>query len=482
MTSVPDLPRATELLRAALGDRLLTPSDAGFAAAVRLWNGAPAATPALVAHVADADEVALAVRVAARCGVPFSVRAGGHDWAGRALRAGGLVVDLTALRRVDVDPDARTVTVGGGVTAADVLAALRPYDQVVATGVVRAVGLAGLTLAGGYGPLCGRVGLALDNLLGAEVVLADGRQVTADAAHEPELYWALRGGGGNFGVVTALRYRTHRLSAALAGMLMFPLEQAVPVLRGYGAVLRDAPDELTVMAGFLGGPAGEPVVFLAPFHTGDDPDAGRPAVDRLRALGTPLVDQVAPLPYEDALRLFDGGMADGNHYFLRTRWLEGPGEAVVAALVAAARTVTSPYSAIALHHFHGAASRVPVGDTAFGRRDDHLLAEVIAAWAPGDDPTPHRAWAEHVSRALAPHALPGGYPNLLDPAETDRVRLAYGPNWDRLVRAKRRYDPHGRLSAVPTLPDVTPPSPRVAPDRDGAEPAPADRRERPVGG
>ncbi|MGC4889582.1 FAD-binding oxidoreductase [Micromonospora sp. DT227] len=461
MTSAPDVPRATDLLRAALGDRLLTPADAGFPAAVRLWNGAPGAVPALVARALDAAEVALAVRVARRCHLPLSVRAGGHDWAGRALRQGGLVVDLTALRRVDVDPGAGVVTVGGGATAGDVLAALRPYDRVVPTGVVRAVGMAGLTMAGGYGPLCGRYGLALDNLLGAEVVLADGRLVTADPAHEPELYWALRGGGGNFGVATALRYRTHPLATVLAGMLLFPLDQATAVLRGYAGVVRDAPDEVTVMAGFLPGPAGEPVVFLAPFVSGDDPAAGRAAVDRLRALGTPLVDQVGPLAYEDALRLFDGGMADGNHYLLRTRWLARVDEPVVAALTAAAGAVSSPFSAIALHHFHGAAARVPIGGTAFGLRADHLLVEIIAVWTPGGDPAPHRAWAERTSAALAPHALPGGYPNLLAPEETDRVRLAYGPNWDRLRRARRRYDPHEVFSAVPTLPPADRPGPRV---------------------
>ncbi|SCG46282.1 FAD-binding oxidoreductase [Micromonospora coxensis] len=451
----PDLPRAAALLRDLLGDRSLTPADPGFAAAVTLWNGAVDRTPALIARCRDADEVAAVLRIARRCRVPLSVRAGGHDWAGRALRDGGLVLDLTGMREVTVDPDAATVTVAGGATAGDVVAALRPYDLAVATGVVRAVGMAGLTLAGGYGPLCGRHGLALDNLLAAEVVLADGRRVSADAEHEQELYWALRGGGGNFGVVTRLTYRAHRLPAALAGMVLFALDEAVDVLRGYRDLLADAPDELTVMAGFLPGPTGEPVVFVCPVWAGDDPEAGRRHVDRIRALGTPLVDQVAVLPYEEVLRMFDGGMADGNHYLLRTRWLPGLSDDAVAVLVDAARRVTSPYSAIALHHFHGAAARVAVDETAFGLRVDHSLVEVIAVWAPGDPPGPHGEWAEQVSAALAEHALPGGYPNLLAPTDTDRVRLAYGDNWARLRRAKHRYDPRQVFSAVPTLPAVT---------------------------
>ncbi|MGW3783904.1 FAD-binding oxidoreductase [Micromonospora chokoriensis] len=450
--ATPDVATAAARLRALLGDRLHEPGDSAYATTTRLWNGAVQRSPALVAQCLDAGEVADAVRIAARCHLPLSVRSGGHDWAGRALRDGGLVLDLTGLRTVRVDPDTATVTVGGGTTAAELLAAARPYDLVVPTGVVDAVGMAGLSLAGGYGPLCGRFGLAVDNLLGAEVVLADGRRVTADPRHDAELYWALRGGGGNLGIVTELRFRAHRLSGVLAGMIMFPLAEAPDVLRGYGALVAEAPDELTVMTGFLPGPAGEPVIFVCPFYSGPDLDAGLPWMDRLRALGTPLVDQIAPMPYADALRMFDGGMVDGNYYLLRTRWLPALTDSAVDVLVDAARQVSSPFSALAVHHFHGAAARVRLADTAFGLRTDHLLTEIIAVWAPGERAEPHREWAERTSAQLAPHALPGGYPNLLAPEETDRVRLAYGANWPRLRRAKHRYDPRELLTAVPTLP------------------------------
>ncbi|SCF01689.1 FAD-binding oxidoreductase [Micromonospora chokoriensis] len=447
-----DVATAAARLRALLGDRLHEPGDSAYSTTTRLWNGAVQRSPALVARCLDAAEVADAVRIAARCHLPLSVRSGGHDWAGRALRDGGLVLDLTGLRTVRVDPATATVTVGGGTTAAELLAAARPYDLVVPTGVVDAVGVAGLSLAGGYGPLCGRFGLTVDNLLGAEVVLADGRRVTADPRHDAELYWALRGGGGNLGIVTELRFQAHRLPGVLAGMIMFPLAEAADVLRGYGELVADAPDELTVMTGFLPGPAGEPVIFVCPFYSGPDLDAGLPWLDRLRALGTPLVDQIAPMPYAEALRMFDGGMVDGNHYLLRTRWLPALTDSAVDVLVDAARQVSSPFSALAVHHFHGAATRVRVADTAFGLRTDHLLTEIIAVWAPGERAAPHREWAERTSAQLAPHALPGGYPNLLAPEETDRVRLAYGANWPRLRRAKHRYDPRELLTAVPTLP------------------------------
>ncbi|MDG4782730.1 FAD-binding oxidoreductase [Micromonospora sp. WMMD961] len=447
-----DVASATARLRALLGDRLHEPGEPAYATTTRLWNGAVQRTPALVARCLDTDEVAAAVDIAARCHLPLSVRSGGHDWAGRALRDGGLVLDLTGLRAVRVDPDTATVTVGGGTTAAELLAAARPHDLVVPTGTVGDVGMAGLTLAGGYGPLCGRFGLTLDSLLGAEVVLADGRRVTADPRHDAELYWALRGGGGNLGIVTELRFRAHRLPGVLAGMIMFALAEAPDVLRGYGALVAEAPDELTVMTGFLPGPAGEPVIFVCPFYSGPDLDAGLPWMDRLRALGTPLVDQIAPMPYADALRMFDGGMVDGNHYLLRTRWLPALTDNAVDVIVDAARQVSSPFSALAVHHFHGAATRVRLADTAFGLRADHLLTEIIAVWAPGERAEPHRVWAERTSTGLAPHAQPGGYPNLLAPEETDRVELAYGANWPRLRRAKRRYDPRELLTAVPTLP------------------------------
>ena len=277
--ATPDVATAAARLRALLGDRLHEPGDPGLR---RHHDGSGTVrcqrTPAWSPRCQDADEVAEAVRIAAQCHLPLSVRSGGHDWAGRALRDGGVVLDLTGLRAVDVDVDAATVTIGGGATAAGLLAAARPYDLVVPTGTVGAVGMAGLALAGGYGPLCGRFGLALDSLLGAEVVLADGRRVTADPRHDAELYWALRGGGGNVGMVTELRFRAHRLPGVLAGMIMFALAEAPAVLRGYGALVAEAPDELTVMTGFLPGPAGEPVDLRLPVLQRPGPGS-RAAVD-----------------------------------------------------------------------------------------------------------------------------------------------------------------------------------------------------------
>ncbi|MDI6098893.1 FAD-binding oxidoreductase [Actinoplanes sp. NEAU-A12] len=447
---------AIRLLRQRLGARLVTAGDDEFAVARQVWNAAVTRRPAVIARCADTDEVSLAVRAARDAGLPLSVRAGGHDWAGRALRDGGLVVDLTLMRGTHADTAARTVSVQGGATAADLLAATTPHGMATATGVVSSVGMAGLTTVGGYGGLIGRHGLALDNLLDADVVLADGATVTAGPDHDSELWWALRGGGGNFGVVTRLRYRLHALPVVLAGMLMFPFGEAAAVLSGYAEVVADAPDELTVMCGFLPGPDGRALPFVCPFWSGTDLAAGDRAVARLRALGHPIVDQVGPMPYPAALAMFDGNISDRNHYLLRSRWFPEMSADAVDALVAGAGAVTSPYSALIVNRFHGAAARIEPGATAFAMRSPHQVAEVIAVWPPGESPQRHRAWADSVVTALDPIALPGGYPNLLGPEEDDRARASYGANLDRLLAAKRAYDPGNVFaSAVPALLEET---------------------------
>ncbi|MET0416316.1 MAG: FAD-binding oxidoreductase, partial [Actinoplanes sp.] len=404
--------------------RVLTPTDDGFRAASRVWNAAVRARPAAIARCGNSAEVAAAVRAGREAGLPLSVRAGGHDWAGRAIRDGGFVIDLTGMRGVAVDPGRRVATVQGGAITADLLAAAAPYGLVTATGVVSGVGLAGLTTAGGYGPLIGRYGLALDNLIGAELVLADGSTVTAGPDDDPELWWAVRGGGGNLGVVTALSYRMHPLPALLTGMLMFPFAQAGAVLSGYAEIVAAAPDELTVMGGFLPGPDGRPLVFLCPFWCGDDLAAGERAVARLRSLGRPVVDQIGSMPYADALGMFDGSMVEGNHYLLRTRWFADVAKAV-GPLVDAADAMSSPHSALILNRFHGAAARIDPAATAFAQRTPHVVAEVIAAYPPDEPPGRHRAWADAVVSALDPIALPGGYPNLLGPDDDERARASF---------------------------------------------------------
>ena len=417
-----------------------------------IWNATVQHRPALIVRADSPRDVREAIRIARDRGMRLSVLGGGHDWAGRAVCDSGVVIDLSGIRSVTVDARARVATVGGGATAADVIEAAVPYGLVAAAGNVGCVGMTGLTLGGGYGPLNGRFGLASDNLLGAEVVLADGRIVTADATHEPELFWALRGGGGNFGVVTSMRVRLHPLDRLIGGMIVFPWSQAATVWRGLGEVLSTAPDELTVQSGLISGADGSPAVYLAPAWSGDL-RLGEATVDALTKLGTPVSTRIAPLTYGQMLRMFDAWGVRGLSWAIRTRTVAGYTPGVIDALVEAGRTLTSPRSGIPIHNFHGASTGVAPGETAFANRREHFVVEIVAGWEAGDGAA-HRAWADAVSDALAPHALPGGYQNLLGPDDHEQIANAYGKNAIRLVAAKAHYDPDGVFSAIP-LPTVS---------------------------
>ncbi|QFZ21683.1 FAD-binding oxidoreductase [Saccharothrix syringae] len=440
-------PVAAELRGRVAGD-VLVAGDAGYDSARRVWNGAVDRSPAVVVRAAGEGDVVHAVRAARERGLPLSVRGGGHDWAGRAVRDGGLVVDLTRLREVTADRYASTLGAQGGATAGGVAAVADRHGLAAVLGTVKAVGAAGLTLGGGYGLLLGKHGLALDNLVDARVVLADGR--VAVAGEDEDLLWALRGGGGNFGVVTRATYRAHPLRAMTSGMVLFDLPQARSVLRGYRELTAAAPDELTVMTGFFAGPDGRALLYLLPAWSGN-PSRGEQWARRLTSLGRPVSARVGQMSPLEVLGLLDAVVVDGRHTVAANRQLPEVGEEAAEVLVDAAARIPSPHSGVFVHHFHGAAARVPVASTAFALRRPHNLVEVVGTWEAGEDGAAHRAWVERLSADLAPLSLAGGYQNLLAPEETERVRVAYGANASRLFALKRRYDPENAFSAVPTL-------------------------------
>ncbi|MBO3677204.1 FAD-binding oxidoreductase [Streptomyces sp. NEAU-YJ-81] len=442
--------RLADALRRTIDNGQVVTSGSAYDAGVNVWNGAVAHRPDVVVRCATPADARAAVLAAQEHGVPLSVRGGGHDWAGRALTDGGLTIDLSGMREVRVDPDTAVAEVAGGATGADLARAARPFGLTAATGTVGTVGMAGLSLGGGYGPLSGRFGLALDNVLSADVVLADGSLVTADAEREPELLWALRGGGGNFGLVTAMRVQLHRTPTLLSGTILFPWAQASAVLARLAEFVPEGRDELTVQCGVLAGPDGAPAVFVMPTWSGDDARAGEETLARLTALGEPLVAQLGPTTGHDMLASTDAMFPYGKHVEIRTRTVPALTSAARAALLDAGDTLTSPLSAVSLHSLHGIASRIPATDTAFGNRTPHLMVETIARWEPGDPREPeHRAWARDVSAVLESEAMPGGYPNLLGPDETQQIAHAYGPNTERLLAAKHRFDPDGVFRAIP---------------------------------
>ena len=446
-------------LRAVMAEKVVTAGQDAYAGVRQIWNGAVDHQPAVFALCETPEDVQAAVRIARQHDFPLSVRGGGHDWAGRALRHGGVVIDLTRMRQVDVVVSRRVATVAGGAIAADVSAAAVPHGLAAVTGNVGAVGMAGFLLAGGYGPLTTRFGLAIDNLLGAEVILADGRRVWADASQNADLFWALRGGGGNFGVITSMRIRLHEVQEILAGFILFPWSQACEVLRGHAEIMAGAPDELSVLAGEFTGPDGSPVLFLGPIWTGERV-AGEKHISRLEGLGKPMLSQVGPMSLAQLLSLYDSQVVNGRHYALRTRWLADLAPEIISAVATAGAARTSPLSMIALHHFHGAGTRVAPGATAFSMRRNHFMMEIIAAWDPTSvvEAEIHRQWMSDLSATLAPHALPGGYANFLGPDCHDQIADAYGDNARRLCEVKQKYDSDNVFSSAIPLPDLSLPN------------------------
>ena len=366
-------------LRSTMKGTVVTPADKVYDATRRVWNGAIDHHPALIAVCETVEDVQLAVRAAGEYHLSLSVRGGGYDWAGRSVRDHGLVIDLSSMKKVSVDARSQTAMVQGGASAGEVIAAATPHGLIAVVGTLSNIGMAGLTLAGGYGPLSTRFGLALDNLIAAELILADGRLARANSSENPDLFWGLRGGGGNFGVVTSMEIRLHPIRKVLAGKVLFPWSDAQSVLSGFGRVMSSAPDELSVTVGAGSGPDGKPAVFMAPFWSGDL-GQGEEIVAGLQKLGSPLLAGVHPMSYEEVFGLFDANAPKGRRYMQQTRWLPEITPETIADLTRAVENTTSPFSVVAVQSFHGAPTRVTLQDTAFGLRKKHFMVQILAAW------------------------------------------------------------------------------------------------------
>jgi hypothetical protein len=451
---MPDqIERTLRSLGGQLPGRVSLPGEDGYAAATAIWAKPVGPLPRAVVHCRTTDDVQLSIAIARDYGLPLSVRGGGHGWAGRALCA-GVVIDLSGMNGVSVDADHRSAIISGGARAADVAAVTDPLHVAAVTGTCSTVGMAGLALGGGYGPLIGRFGLALDNLLAAEVVLADGRTVVASRDNEEELFWALRGGGGNFGVVTAMRHRLHRLPSVRTGLLVYPFSEAKAVLRRCADIAASSPEDLTVEFGCVGGPDGKPVVIVHPTWCGLPADSEARVAPFLK-VGTLLAGNLEAMSYGTSLTLYDPYIVNGQRVFMDTCWLPALDSAAIDVFVEAMETAASAQCAIFTHEFKGAASRVPVEATAFGLRRDHMVVEILATFVDRSDKEEelrHRQWARATRQAFAPMALPGGYPNFLVGDDAERVEQSYGPNAGRLIAANRHYDPDDIFSSAIPLP------------------------------
>ena len=441
---------AADRLRTDFRGLLILPGDEGYDAARAVWNGAIDRRPALIAMASGTCDVVTAVRFAREQGLPVSIRGGGHSAAGFAVADDALMIDVSALQEILVNPAARTAVAGSGLRWRELDAATQAYGLATTGGVDGTTGIAGLTLGGGLGWLDRLAGLACDNLLGAKLVTADGQVLEVSDGNHPDLFWALRGGGGNFGVVTSFTYRLHPVAAVYGGLLGYPADRAAEVLQAFREISADAPDRLALYAGLVTAPPtplvpehlrGQRVVGLIPIYFGAAEDAAR-ALAPLLAASAPALDLTKPMSYQEVQRLVDGFIPPAMHHYYTSEWLHGLDDQTIGELIATAAHAPSPVSAIILKRMGGVAGRVPADATAFWYRDVAYHLDIHAQWTPGNPPGAHIAWARAARQAARRDWAGGGYVNFIAADEgPDRVRAAYGGNYPRLARIKAAYDP-----------------------------------------
>jgi FAD/FMN-containing dehydrogenase len=432
----------TDELAGVFNGMLVAPGDAGYDEARAVHNGLVDKRPGLIARCHNVADVRDAVNFGRDSGVEIAVRGGGHNVAGRAVSDGGLMIDLSLMRGVVVDPARRRARAQGGVTWNEYNRATHVYGQATTGGVVSTTGVAGLTLGGGLGWLMGSYGLSIDNLTQVEVVTADGQVRIVDGEHEPDLFWALRGGGGNFGVAASFEFETHPLDTILGGLVAHPLAAAGEVIDLFRQFTKDLPDEATVFCGLVHAPdgSGTKLCALPLCHSGDLAQAAadlRP----LREFGPPALDVVAPIPYPAVNMMLDDAFPRGALNYWRSGFFTELSDAAVQTMIDAFESVPSTMTGIVIEHFHGEVCRVDPTATAFPHREPGYNLVLTGQWADPADTEANVNWVRETHAALAPYMAPRAYVNYLADDDDDRVRGAYGSNYDRLVEVKRRYDP-----------------------------------------
>jgi len=442
---------AVEQLRSGLRGSLLSPGSPGYDEARTIWNAMIDRRPALIARCTSPADVALTVRFAREHDLLLAVRGGGHNIAGNAVCEAGLLIDLSEMKGVQVDPNARTARVGGGATLADFDREAQAFGLATPLGVNSTTGVAGLTLGGGFGWLSRKLGLTIDNLLSAEVVTASGEVVRASNQDNPDLFWAIRGGGGNFGVVTSFEFRLHPIGPeVLSGLIVHPLDAARDVLRFYRDFMPDTPEELVCWFVMRKAPPlpflasewhGKEILGLAVCYSGNNLAEGERVIAPLRKFGKPVADAIAPHPFTAWQTVLDPLLTPGFRNYWKSHDFREVSDGLIDALIEHADKLPDPNTEIAFAQLGGAVGRVPNEATAYGHRDGQFVLNVHGRW---QDPAKDAAcigWARDLFTATAPFATGNVYVNFLTQDESERVRAAYGKNYDRLSQGGGGGDP-----------------------------------------
>jgi FAD/FMN-containing dehydrogenase len=427
-------------LSAAVRGQVLVPGARGYDAARRIFNAMIDHRPALIVRCAAASDVTACVDFARAQGLNVSVKGGGHNVSGKSVCDGGLMIDLSPMKGLRVDAPRRVARAEPGLTLGELDRECQTFGLATPTGNVSPTGIAGLTLGGGIGWLNGTHGLACDNVMSVDIVTADGKLRTASATEHPDLYWAVRGGGANVGVVTAFEYRLHPVGPVLGGGLAWPLDRARRVLAFYDEFARGCPDELCINAGFASAEDGTPVLGIGVAWIGDL-EGGERMLKPLRALERPVADGVAVMSYVDLQRGGDGTFPTGRRQYWKGGFLRRLGSDAIDVLVHYAAMRPSPHTPIALQQMHGAAARVGATATSFAHRHDQWDCVILSQWDHAADDEKNIQWTRELHAAMAPHLERAVYVNDLGADEPERVRAAYGANYERLAAVKAKYDP-----------------------------------------
>jgi len=432
-------------LRAEFRGEILTPESAEYEASRKIWNGMIDRRPAAIARCMGPADAQAAVRFAAARDIYPSVRGGGHNVAGLAIVDRGLVIDLTRMKGIYVDPAKHTATAQMGLTWGEFDRETQLYGLATTGGLISTTGVAGLTLGGGVGWLMNRCGLVCDNTLSYDIVLASGELIRATGDEHPDLFWALKGGGGNFGVVTSITYRMYAMTTVISGMVLHPLAHVRQVLRFYrDFVLSGLPDELTVYAAVLSTPDGQPIIALIPAWCGELSEGER-LLEPLRKFGSPMADLINRMPYTAMQQMIDAVAPSGRRSYWKSRFLRDLPDAAIDTFVEFAECRTSPFSLAVLEHAHGAVSRVATDATAFPTRNDPFDLVLISAWTDIAEDTRHIDWTRQFHSAMEPWSSGCVYVNSLDQDDASRVPDAYAGNYSRLSSVKVSYDPGNRF-------------------------------------
>ncbi|HEY7069542.1 MAG TPA: FAD-binding oxidoreductase [Acidimicrobiales bacterium] len=432
--------RALDSLAAQLRGALVRPADPAYDPTRAVFNGMIDRRPLAVVRCAGPSDVARGITFAREHDLVVSVRGGGHSVAGTAVCDGGIMLDLSGMKAVRVDPDSRTARAEPGLTLGELDHETQAWGLATPLGAVSMTGIAGLTLGGGLGWLNGAYGLTCDNLLAADVVTADGRLVRASAAENEDLFWGLRGGGGNFGVVTSFEYRLHPVAVVLAGGLSYPLAEAPEVLRFYDSFVKAAPDELSTAASLAVAEDGQLAVTVVVCYCGPV-DAGERVLRPLRTFRSPIEDTIQPMPYAELQAVSDPGYPSGQLHYWKSGFLRDLTDEAIQTMVHFVEQMPSPATGVGLQQMHGVASRTHPSATAFPHRAEQFDFLILSQWPDPADTERNIEWTRELFAAMAPHLEDAVYVNNLGNEGEDRVRAAYGPHYERLAALKAKYDP-----------------------------------------